>query len=154
MKHYLPLILFLFLVSCGNNQTTINLPLEIVIDNSIQADEATSEAFLQKIHKYSLNFNGEFGNRKHIIQRKGKAETIQVRDIPYDSNLTVAVEVIGLAWNESSKEWKDEKVLASGETSGGINWSEGNSETVKIVCKLTEVGEATYEEIINIYNSK
>lgn len=143
------------LFSCGDKVTgTTILPLQIAIEATLSSDRATTEAFLQKITEYRFVFSGKFGERKHFIKRNGNPETIQVSDIPFDTNLHIKTEVIGVAWDSSKGEWSNDKILAKSEDSGSYDWREGARESVKIFCLLTEFGENTYAEIFNMYNNK
>lgn len=158
MKQYqyylLPIVLFLPACRDKVANNTGALPLQIIIESPASANNVTTETFLQKIAEYRFRFSGKFGERKYVIKRNGKPETVQLTDVPFDSNLYIETEVMGLAWDVSKGEWRNGEVLAKSEVSGPYNWEAGNREPLTINCLLTELGESTYEEIFNMYSHR
>ncbi|OGQ34254.1 MAG: hypothetical protein A3F16_07950 [Deltaproteobacteria bacterium RIFCSPHIGHO2_12_FULL_43_9] len=154
MKLKFVILLLPLLCSCGNSEEKTILPLEIEISFPNLNDAKVQELFLKNISLYRVTFSGNFGKRGVELQRTEKGAKFLVENIPFDSALGISVEVIGNGLSNINKVWVTGEVLALGETAAPINWAEGRSEPVKIICKLTEIGEYTYESIFNLHNSR
>src|SRR3990167_2939137 len=127
MKQYCLLLSVLLLFSCGDKVGRTILPLEIDISIPTSSDVKVKESFLQNVSKYQLTFTGKFGKRRAELLSKNDGSKYLVEN-----------------------KWGENQVLAIGETSESVNWVAGRAESIKIICKLTQIGEDTHEEILNV----
>lgn len=154
MKPYFLLLVLPLLLSCGNRGERTVLPLEIDVALPTSSDTKVKEAFLQNVSKYQLIFTGKFGKRRAELLSKNDGSKYLVENIPFDPALRISVEIIGKGWSHLEKKWVENQILAIGETSESVNWGEGKTESIKIICNLTQVGEDTHEEIFNVHDGR